>query len=75
LFYYYDPYAQLLSKVVRGFERDLVDARVLVNGGLVDPNQFRSLVAGIPDSAYAGYPNLTRAGVGKAVGSFLADAR
>ena len=26
-FYHYDPYAQVLSKVVRGFRRDLDDAR------------------------------------------------
>jgi hypothetical protein len=26
-FYHYDPYAQILSKIVRGFQRDLDDAQ------------------------------------------------
>jgi hypothetical protein len=72
-YYHYDPYAQLLSKVVRGFQRDLEDAREFIRGGLVDPRRFRSLVAAIPGSAYARYPNLSRAGVEKAVEDFLAE--
>src|SRR5712672_3202807 len=32
-FYHYDPYAQLFSKIVRGFERDLEDARNFVSSG------------------------------------------
>jgi hypothetical protein len=72
-FYHYDPYAQLLSKVVRGFQRDLEDAREFIRSGLVDIGRFRSLVAAVPDSAYAKYPNLSRAGVEKAVKSFLAE--
>lgn len=70
-FYHYDPYAQLLSKVVRGFERDLEDAREFVGRGLVDPVRFRELVAAIPDSAYARYPSLSRSGVERAVDRFL----
>ena len=72
-FYHYDPYAQLLSKVVRGFQRDLDDARDFIRSGLVNAQTLRSLVAAIPDSAYAKYPNLSRSGVEKAVGSFLAE--
>lgn len=71
-FFHYDPYAQLLSKVVRGFERDARDARSFVSSGLVDPGTLRSLVAAIPDSAYARYPQLSRAGVERAVADFLA---
>ena len=70
-FYHYDPYAQLLSKIVRGFDRDLHDAREFVRSGKVDPSKFRSLVAAIPDSAYAKYPSLSRGGVEEAVESFL----
>lgn len=70
-FYHYDPYAQLLSKVVRGFQRDLEDARYFVSRGMVDPERFRSLVAAIPDSAYAKYPSLSRRGVDRAVELFL----
>ena len=70
-FYHYDPYAQLLSKVVRGFQRDLDDARAFVSQGIVDPRRFQDLVAAIPDSAYAKYPSLSRGGVERAVETFL----
>jgi len=72
-FYHYDPCAQLLSKVVRGFQRDLEDARKFVSSGTVNPAQFRALVAGIPDAAYARYPSLSRAGVERAVDRFLSQ--
>lgn len=70
-FYHYDPYAQLLSKVVRGFRKDLLDAERFVASGMVDPARFRELVVGIPDAAYARYPNLSRAAVDRAVEDFL----
>jgi len=73
-FFHYDPYAQLFSKIVRGFERDLEDARKFVGTGTVDPAQFRALVAKIPDAAYARYPSLSRNGVEAAVDRFLSDA-
>ena len=72
-FYHYDPYAQLLSKVVRGFQRDLDDAREFMDSGMVDPQEFRSLVRSIPDSAYAKYPSLSKAGVEKTVETFLME--
>lgn len=71
-FYHYDPYAQLFSKIVRGFQRDLDDAQEFLQSGMVDPKKFRSLVTDIPDSAYARYPALSKNGVEKAVESFLA---
>jgi len=74
-FYHYDPYAQLLSKIVRGFRKDLLDARRFVASGMVDPEAFRALVAAIPTSAYARYPNLTRAAVVDAVEAFLGRPR
>jgi hypothetical protein len=72
-FYHYDPYAQLLSKVVRGFQRDLDDARKFIDCGMVDPNKFRSLVAAIPNSMYARYPTLSRNGIVNAVEIFLSE--
>jgi hypothetical protein len=72
-FYHYDPYAQLLSKVVRGFARDLVDARAFIASGMVDPQRFRALVAGIPESVYSRYPKLSRAGVRSAADDFLSS--
>ncbi|MHC4847929.1 MAG: DUF6036 family nucleotidyltransferase [Planctomycetota bacterium] len=72
-YFHYDPYAQLLSKIVRGFERDLDDARQFVRSGMVDVDKFRVLVAAIPDSAYARYPSLSAQAVVQAVEAFLAD--
>jgi hypothetical protein len=74
-FFHYDPYAQLLSKVVRGFQRDLEDAREFVRSGMVEPGVFRSLVAKIPDSAYARYPALSRGAVESAVEAFFSGIR
>jgi hypothetical protein len=71
-FLHYDPYAQLLSKVVRGFDRDLKDAERFIESGMVDPERFRSLVNGITDAAYAKYPALSRDAVRDAVDDFLA---
>jgi len=73
-FYHYDPYAQLLSKVVRGFDRDMTDARHFLASGMVDPERFRALVGKIPDRAYARYPALTRGAVLRAVDDFLSHA-
>ena len=72
-FYHYDPYAQLLSKVVRGFRKDLLDAERFVVSGWVDARRFQDLVEAIPGSAYARYPNLSRESVLDAVGAFLAS--
>jgi hypothetical protein len=71
-FYHYDPYAQLLSKVVRGFRKDLLDAERFVGSGWVDPRRFRDLVEAIPDPAYSRYPSLSRESVLDAVSEFLA---
>jgi hypothetical protein len=70
-FYHYDPYAQLLSKVVRGFARDLVDAKAFVTSGMVDPDRFRKLVHSIPAALYAKYPRLSSAAVRAAVDDFV----
>ncbi len=70
-FYHYDPYAQLLSKLVRGFNRDMQDAARFLDSGMVDAERFRSLVSAIPDAAYAKYPALSRRAVLEAVEDFL----
>ncbi len=72
-FFHYDPYAQILSKIVRGFQRDMDDANEFINSGMVDPRKLRSLVDSIPDSAYARYPSLSRDGVEQAVKTFLME--
>ena len=71
-FYHYDPYAQVLAKVVRGFQRDLDDAGHFVQSGMVAPEELRTLVDEIPEAAYARYPNLSPAAVREAVVEFLA---
>ena len=70
-FCHYDPYAQLFSKVARGFQRDLEDAREFIRSGLVDPRKLRSLLATIPNSAFAKYPSLSRDGIENAIATFL----
>jgi len=70
-FYHYDPYAQLFSKVARGFQRDLEDAREFIRSGMVDPRKLRSLLAKIPNSAFAKYPSLSRDGIENAIATFL----
>jgi hypothetical protein len=72
-FYHYDPYAQLFSKIVRGFQRDLDDARKFVDSRMVNPEKFRALVAAIPDAAFAKYPNLSRIGINNALETFLKE--
>lgn len=70
-FYHYDPYAQLLSKVVRGFNRDMQDAEDFILSGMVDPELFRSLVQRIPERSFTKYPALSRQAVLDAVRDFL----
>ena len=70
-FYHYDPYAQLLSKVIRGFNRDMQDANEFIRSGMVEPELFRTLVQRIPDRSFAKYPTLTRQAVLGAVTDFL----
>jgi hypothetical protein len=70
-YYHYDPYAQLLSKVVRGFRQDLLDAEKFLSSGMVDPERFRSLVHQISESAYSRYPALSRQAVLDAVDDYL----
>ncbi len=72
-FFHYDPYAQLLSKVVRGFRRDMLDAESFVASGMVDAERFRSLVREIPQAAYARYPALSPSAVLEAVEKFLSQ--
>lgn len=74
-FYHYDPYAQLLSKVVRGFSRDMQDAQKFLASGMVDAERFRALVHEVPETAYAKYPALSRRAVVEAVDDFLSGRR
>jgi len=70
-FFHYDPYAQLLSKIARGFRQDLDDASRFLDDGLVETEHFRTLVHNIADASYSKYPNLSRTAVESAVEDFL----
>lgn len=74
-FYHYDPYAQLLSKIVRGFRKDLLDAANFVGSGMVEVERFRELVEAVDESAYVKYPSLSREAVVASVRGFLAELR
>jgi len=74
-FYHYDPYAQLLSKVVCGFNRDLADAREFLASQMVEPVRFQALVHDIPESAYSKYPALSHAAVQETVDAFLSSVQ
>lgn len=54
-FYHYDPYAQALSKLQRGHEKDLGDVRQLIDRGLVQPERLRELFEAIEPRLYR-YP-------------------
>jgi len=54
-FYHYDPYAQALSKVQRGHEKDLVDVRQMIARRLVEPGRLRELFEAIEPELYR-YP-------------------
>jgi hypothetical protein len=74
-FFHHDPYAQVFSKLVRGFGRDLDDARHFVTSGMVDPERLGDLVHGIPDASYVKYPALSRSSVEGAVDAFVEENR
>lgn len=74
-FYHYDPYAQVLAKIVRGFQRDLDDAVHFLGSGMVEGGKLRALAEGIPGSAYSKYPNLSRSAVLEAVQAFLSSLK
>jgi len=48
-FYHYDFYAQALSKLERGHDRDVSDVAAMVERGLVEPQKLRELLQRIED--------------------------
>jgi len=69
-FMHFDPYAQVFSKIVRGHETDIADAKALVSTKLVEIKKLCEMVKKIPDSSFARYPRLNRSAVEAAVESF-----
>jgi hypothetical protein len=69
--YHYDPVSQLLAKLARGFERDLVDAAALLAHGLTSRGAVAAAFAAIA-SALPRYPRLDIAGFTRRVQRFVA---
>jgi len=69
--YHYDPVSQVLSKLARGYERDLADAEAMVSHGLASRAAigaaFASIATGLPR-----YPRLDGVGFTRRVQSFVA---
>jgi hypothetical protein len=51
-FHHYDFYAQALSKIERGHERDLADVREMIQRRLVEPTELRRLFEAIEPRLY-----------------------
>jgi hypothetical protein len=58
-FYHYDFYAQTLSKILRGHDKDLDDANALVRLGEVDPHRLLEFFTQI-EAALIRYPGIDR---------------
>ncbi len=69
-FFHFDPYAQALSKIVRGFDRDLLDVGHMLASGWVELLKLEAFVDKIPDAAYARYPSISKKAVISALKSF-----
>jgi hypothetical protein len=65
-FFHYDFYAQALSKILRGQERDLGDVKALIERGLVDPQKAWMLYTQVEGRLFR-YPNINAAAFRAAV--------
>lgn len=73
-FFHYDPYAQALSKLERGHDRDLADVREMVRRGLVDPAQLQRLFDAI-EPGLPRYPAIDADVFRRKVEQFLGEGR
>ena len=71
-FLHYDLYAQALSKLERGHERDLRDVGEMLSRGLVDPDRLLDYFEEIQDELYR-YPAIDPPSFRRRVESALAD--
>jgi hypothetical protein len=69
--YDFDYYSQALSKIERGFDLDLEDARAMIERGLVEPDRLRELFGRIEGELYR-FPAIDAAGLGEKVERALA---
>jgi hypothetical protein len=57
---HFDPYAQALSRIERGFAQDLADVASMVSAGLIDPTRAQELFAEIEPELFR-YPAIDAA--------------
>ncbi|HEX9639318.1 MAG TPA: DUF6036 family nucleotidyltransferase [Acidobacteriota bacterium] len=69
-FYHYDFYAQALSKIERGHEKDLEDAREMVRRELVEPAKLLELYQRIEPELYR-FPAIDPMSFRRAVDQFM----
>ncbi len=68
-FFHYDPYGQVLSKLQRGHDRDLLDVRSFLGAGLVQRDRLRALF-GLIEPLLIRYPALDPATFRETVNHF-----
>lgn len=73
-FFHYDFYAQTLSKLERGHDKDLLDAGNMVRSGLVEPDELLRLFGEIESRLYR-YPAIDPATFRSAVEDFVGGTR
>lgn len=69
-FYHYDPYSQALSKLERGYGKDLQDVRSMLRAGLIESAELLRLFGEIEPALYK-YPAIDPAGFRAAVEEFV----
>jgi|CXWL01.1.fsa_nt_gi hypothetical protein len=67
---HFDPYAQVLAKLERGHDKDLVDARALVASGRVESAELMRLFERIEPDLYR-FPAISPAAFRRAVEAFV----
>ena len=70
--FHYDFYAQALSKIERGHDRDLADVRQMIDRGLVEPQELARLFAELEPDLLR-YPAIDAAAFSRKVYEFLED--
>jgi hypothetical protein len=73
-FFHYDPYGQVLAKLQRGHERDLQDARSMLQNGLIQMPRLRELFQLIEPQLIR-YPAIDPAAFRAAVAKFSDENR
>ena len=72
-FHHYDPYAQVLAKIERGHRKDLLDAREMMDTGLVEASELARLFEQIEPLLYK-YPAIEPRSFRRAVEDFVRSA-